>query len=152
MRSKCWIWRAAFRLDLPRVFILNLQSDARRGPYAGVHDKPALSDQGYRKHFKIRMDLVGGNCAYCVSANISFAWQPMLQILHSDKILACEQASECFPSECCRMIQKRRREPVGIGYIFEYYKSDLRLLLFVSNFNTKSDEKGVIDQSYLLLL
>ena len=46
-----------------------------------------------------------------------------------------------------------RREPVGIGYIFEFYKSDLRfkrLLLFVPNFNTTSDEIVVIDQRYLL--
>ena len=50
------------------------------------------------------------------------------------------------------MIQKGRREPVGVGYIFEFYKSDLRskrLLSFVPNFNTTNDEKGVIDQSLL---
>ena len=50
------------------------------------------------------------------------------------------------------MIRKGRREPVGIGYIFEFYKSNLRLSLFVPNFNATSDETGVIDQSYLLLL
>ena len=45
---------------------------------------------------------------------------------------------------------KGRREPVGIGYIFEFYKSDpryKRLLLLVPNFNATSDENGVIDQS-----
>ena len=52
------------------------------------------------------------------------------------------------------MIPKGQREPVGIGYIFEFYKSDLRhkrLLLLAPNFNAKSDENNVIDQSYLLL-
>ena len=48
---------------------------------------------------------------------------------------------------------KGRREPVGIGYIFEsdlIYESDLRykrLLLLFPNFNATSDENGVIDQS-----
>ena len=49
-----------------------------------------------------------------------------------------------------RIIRKGRREPVGIGYIFEFYKSNLkykRLLLLVPNFNATSDENGVIDQS-----
>ena len=50
------------------------------------------------------------------------------------------------------MIRKGRTGPVGIGYIFEFYKSNLRLSLFVPNFNAISDETGVIDQSYLLLL
>ena len=53
------------------------------------------------------------------------------------------------------MMRKGRREPVGIGYVFEFYKSDLRyqrLFSFVPNFNTTSDENDVIDQSYLLLL
>ena len=50
-----------------------------------------------------------------------------------------------------RMIPKERREPA----CFEFYKSDLwykRLLLLVPNFNTTSDENGVIYPSYLLLL
>ena len=53
------------------------------------------------------------------------------------------------------MIQKGRKEPVSTGYTFEFYKSDLRyksLLIFVPNFNTTSDENGVTDQSYQLLL
>ena len=39
---------------------------------------------------------------------------------------------------------------MGIGYIFEFYKSDLRykeLFLLVPIFNATSDENGVIDQS-----
>ena len=46
---------------------------------------------------------------------------------------------------------KGRREPIGISYIFELYKSDLKykmLLLLVPNFNATSDENGVIDQFY----
>ena len=54
------------------------------------------------------------------------------------------------------MIRKGSREPVGTDYIFEFFRPDLRrykrLLLFVPNFSTTSDEDGAIDQSYLLLL
>ena len=53
------------------------------------------------------------------------------------------------------MIREGRREPVGTGYIFEFYIPNLwhkRLLLFFLNFNTTSDEDGVIDHSYLLPL
>ena len=49
---------------------------------------------------------------------------------------------------------KRKMEPVGTDYTFEFHTPDMRykrLLLFVPNFDTTSDEDGVIDQSYLLL-
>ena len=49
--------------------------------------------------------------------------------------------------------ERKKRACVGIVNILEFHKSDLRykrLLLFVPNFNTKSD--GVIDQCYLLSL
>ena len=43
--------------------------------------------------------------------------------------------------------------PVGIGYVFEFHIPNVRykgLLLYVTNFNTTSDENDFINQFYLL--
>ena len=55
----------------------------------------------------------------------------------------------------CQIDTKGKKRACRNGLHFEFYMPDLRykkLLLFVLNFNTTSDEDGVIDQSYLLLL
>ena len=54
-----------------------------------------------------------------------------------------------------KVIRKGEREPVGIGYIFDFLIPDPRserLLLFAHNFNTASDKNGFIDQFYVELV